>query len=138
MEKSSNKKLLIFLAVVMVLVGGVWYWQSQKSTQILTVPDQKLSEAERTIVIGGGTQGEYGGLRIGVGFVGLGEVVLESGVHEQHRVADLWLYYRDDSSKNTKVQVHIGQRVTIGKYAFLVTDMRGGKGSVELQFETDP
>ena len=85
-----------------------------------------------------GTQGEYGGLRIGVGFVGLGEVVLESGVHEQHRVADLWLYYRDDSSKNTKVQVHIGQRVTIGKYAFLVTDMRGGKGSVELQFETDP
>jgi len=96
-------------------------------------------EAPSTLIIPASTQGSYGDLRIGVGNVRRDEyIVLESGEHRRGMVAVLWLYYRDDPSKNTKLTVYIGRRVQIGKYAFRVENIRGGRGSVHLRFETAP
>ncbi len=80
----------------------------------------------RVRVVVESTQATYEGLRIGVGYVRDG-------------VAGLWLFFRDDPAKNTKIDVRVGQKVEAGGYSFTVEEVSGGmKGSVRLRFETSP
>lgn len=89
-------------------------------------------------VVAESTQAAYQGLRIGVGYVRSGEYA-EGGAAKKGKVAGLWLYFRDDASKNVKIEVHAGQKVEAGGYSFTVEDVSGGlKGSVRLRFEPGP
>ena len=97
------------------------------------VPVQAV--AERFISIPSHGQSHYGDLWIGVGPVRTGAYTFDTGERSEGRVAELWLTYRGDATKNSKLNVHIGQRVGIGKYVFHVADIRGGSGSVNLRFE---
>ncbi|MEK9144181.1 MAG: hypothetical protein AAB339_01070 [Elusimicrobiota bacterium] len=80
----------------------------------------------RVRVVVESTQATYEGLRVGVGYVRDG-------------VAGLWLFFRDDPAKNTKIDVRAGQKVEVGGYSFTVEEVSGGmKGSVRLRFESSP
>ena len=129
MKKYAKTKVVCILALVFFIAAVVVKYAH-------TTPSTSLEQ--RTITIQSDTQGTYGDLKIGLGPLREGDYVLQDGKHVAGRVAELWLSYRDDASLNKKVLAKQGERVTIGRYAFTVQYIHGGRGSVELVFDTDP
>ena len=112
-----NKKILALVIVIAALgLGGyLLFVKSAADARVLTIMES--------------TQGTYGDLKIG----------LDNSGSADDPKPHLWLFYRDDSSKNTQMVVHAGQRVEIGKYAFRVEKIEGGSRiSVSLRFEPGP
>jgi len=138
-KMSKKIKIILYGIIAIAVILLILTATGMKITKESSVEvNQPANIVQRTIIIPGDTQGTYGDLRIGVGGVRRDNYTLGTGEKRIGRVADLWLFYRPDSSKNTKITVYIGERVRIGKYSFVVYDIRGGKGSVELKFDSDP
>jgi hypothetical protein len=138
MNKKSKKIFLILIVVIIlaILIGvGI---EMTKKTPVPIEVNQPSNTAQRTLIIDADTQGTYGDLRIGVGPARRDNYTTDTGEQRTGRVIGLWLYYRLDTSKNTEITVYIGQRVQIGKYSFVVENIQGGKGAVELRFDSNP
>jgi hypothetical protein len=108
-------------------------------TQVESAPgfsSERASSDDSAITIAETTQGVYGGLHIGVGYVKKAEYTDESGAKKTGLTAGLRIPDPLDPSKTLRMQTHAGQRVSVGEYAFLVQEIRLGlKGSVRLHFE---
>lgn len=71
-------------------------------------------------------QGEAGNLRIGLGYVRKSSPVDVSGTPRSLE-AGLWIYVREDSSKDLKISVRAGQRISVGTATIFVEEIRGGR-----------
>lgn len=73
-------------------------------------------------------------LRIGLGFVTKGDFPDARGIARNGLIAGLWIYVREDSSKDQIAQVHVGQRFEVAGYRIFVEGIQGGEsGSVLLR-----
>ena len=72
-----------------------------------------------------GTQAESGDLRIGLGYVRRTPPVEVLGASRRLE-AGLWIYVREDSSRNLTVSARAGQRVPVGSSAIFVEEVRAG------------
>ena len=123
-------------AVIFLLAAGCARVENGGSSPEPSAQGQAADKGDALTIVES-TQGTYGGLRIGVGYVHKGEYLDPSGAKKEGRVAGLWLFYRTDPAKNQKIEVHEGQRVSVAEYAFVVEEIKSGmKGSVRLRFET--
>jgi len=111
-------------------------------TQVESAPGFSREDADKdesSITIAETTQGTYGGVHVGVGYVRKEEFTDESGEKKTGLTAGLRILDPLDPAKTLRIQVHAGQRVTVGEYAFLVQEIElGFKGSVRLRFEAGP
>jgi hypothetical protein len=139
MNKKTRNSLYIVLSIVIIItiLFDVRIEMTKKSPVPVEV-NQPSDTTQRTLIIGADTQGTYGDLRIGVGPARRDNYTTDTGEQRIGRVIGLWLYYRLDASKNTEITVYIGQHIQIGKYSFIVKNIEGGSGAVELRFDSNP
>ena len=79
-----------------------------------------------TVEIPVSTQAQMGNLRIGLGYVRKSAPVDVAGA-QRNLEAGLWIYVREDPSKNTAVSVWAGQRISVGATTIFVEEVRGGR-----------
>ena len=75
-----------------------------------------------------GAQASMGDLRIALGYVRKSVPVDVSGTR-RNLEAGLWIYVREDPSKNAVVSVWAGQRVSAGAAVIFVEEVRGGRNA---------
>jgi len=82
----------------------------RETTASATDPSAQLITIERN------TQATIGDIRIGAGNFHEESYTSDDGVPRTGMTAGLWIYVRDDSSKNRHVRVHAGQILSVPGY----------------------
>ena len=90
-----------------------------------------------------GSQITSGNLSIGTGNFRKLDYVDAKGIKQTGPTAKLWINYQEDTSQNQIIQVHNGQKITVGPYTIRILAIQqdspanlpppgGGKSFVEL------
>ncbi|MDO8408031.1 MAG: hypothetical protein Q7S95_02225 [bacterium] len=127
MVKGIKRNVLVWIILALAIIGaGAFFLYSEVSNKTTDSSAHELDISE-------GTQGEFGDLRIGLGYTRVADYTDDKGATQHGDTAGLWIYVRNDSTQNRTLDVHEGQSFIVDKYRIFVDNIAVGQhGSVNL------